>query len=46
MCPTHVYEVAVEPQLAIGTWRVVRVTGQYAGIVGKGGMPMQRLGSP
>ena len=33
-------------QIAIGTWKVVRGTGQYAGIVGKGRGGHAGLGSP
>ena len=32
--------------IAIGTWKVVRGTGQYAGIVGKGRSAHVGLGSP
>ncbi len=35
-----------EDAVAIGTWRVVRGTGQYAGIVGKGRNAHAGLGSP
>jgi hypothetical protein len=35
-----------EDMVAIGTWRVVRGTGQYAGIVGKGRNGHAGLGSP
>ena len=31
--------------VGIGTWKVVRGTGQYAGVVGKGRMAMQALGT-
>jgi hypothetical protein len=35
-----------EDAVAIGTWKVVRGTGQYAGIVGKGGNGHAGLGNP
>ena len=35
-----------EDGVAIGTWKVVRGTGQYAGIVGKGRSGHAGLGSP
>jgi hypothetical protein len=35
-----------EDGVAIGTWKVVRGTGQYAGIVGSGGSGHAGLGSP
>jgi hypothetical protein len=34
------------PGIAIGTWKVVRGTGQYAGIAGKGRLGHVGLGSP
>jgi len=38
--------VGNDDSIAIGTWKVVRGTGQYAGIVGKGRSGHAGLGSP
>ena len=39
-------DVGNDDQIAFGTWTVVRGTGQYAGIVGKGRNGRAGLGSP
>ena len=39
-------DVGNNDQIGIGTWKVVRGTGQYAGIVGKGRGGHAGLGSP
>jgi hypothetical protein len=39
-------DVGNDDQIAFGTWKVVRGTGQYAGIVGKGRQGHAGLGSP
>lgn len=39
-------EVGNDDHIAFGTWKVVRGTGQYAGIVGKGRSGHAGLGSP
>ena len=39
-------DVGYDDQIAISTWKVVRGTGQYAGIVGKGRGGHAGLGSP
>ena len=39
-------DVGNDDQIAFGSWKVVRGTGQYAGIVGKGRQGHAGLGSP
>jgi hypothetical protein len=39
-------DVGYDDGVAIGTWKVVRGTGEYAGIVGKGRSGHAGLGSP